>query len=320
MRWQNKPALFKTITFRVPLFTSAVLITALWGMLRLYSRGQENMVLTIFLYAIIIITAISFITLFTRYYLTRRIIALGRVIKGTADGDFVSKIDINSDDEIGELGNEINSMIDGLRERFMFSRFVSKSALQSVKGEIDIDPAGEKKNLTVLFTDMRNFTEYAETRNPETVMEMLNTVMSLQARIIHKNNGEIYKYSGHEIMAVFGGKNMVLRAAKSAEEIRDEIKKINETSVTPLYASFGINTGEMIAGNMGSIDRADRTVIGTAVNTGARLCAAAGRNTIVVSEKSQSYISDKAEFIEHEPLKVKGKDGEVKIYTLVKTL
>ena len=142
---------------------------------------------------------------------------------------------------------------------------------------------------------------------------MLNTVMSLQARIIHKNSGEIYKYSGHEIMAVFGGKNMVLRAAKSAEEIRDEIKKINETSVTPLYASFGINTGEMIAGNMGSIDRADRTVIGTAVNIGARLCAAAGRNTIVVSENSHSYIAKRSEFIEHEPLKVKGKDGEVKI-------
>lgn len=320
MRWQNKPAIFKSITFRVPLFTAVVFMSALWGMARLYSGGRDNTVLIIVMYAIILIVAISLIAFFTKYYLTRRISALRRVIKGTAAGDFVSKIDINSDDEISELGNEINSMIDGLRERFMFSRFVSKSALQSVKGEIDIDPAGEKKTLTVLFTDIRNFTEYAETRNPETVIEMLNTVMSLQARIIYKNSGEIYKYTGHEIMAVFGGKNMVLRAAKSAEEIRDEIKKINETSVTPLYASFGINTGEMIAGNMGSIDRADRTVIGTAVNTGARLCAAAGRNTIVVSEKSQSYIAGKAEFIEHEPLKVKGKDGEVKIFTLVKTL
>jgi adenylate cyclase len=289
-------------------------------MARLYSRGLDNIVLTIFITSIIFIAAISLITLFTRYYLTRRIIALGRVIKGAAAGDFVSKIDVNSDDEISELGNEINSMIDGLRERFMFSRFVSRSALESVKGEIDIDPAGEKKTLTVLFTDIKNFTEYAETRNPETVMEMLNTVMSLQARIIHKHGGEIYKYSGHEIMAVFGGKNMVYRAAKSSVEIRDEIKKINETSVTPVYAGFGINTGDMIAGNMGSIDRADRTVIGTAVNIGARLCAAAGRNTIVVSDNSQSYITKRAEFIEHEPLKVKGKECEVKIFTLVKTL
>lgn len=320
MRWQNKPDLFKSITFRVPLFTAIVLIPGLWGMVRLYPGVQDNAILTILLPVIVIIALTAITAVFTMYYLARRITALSRIIKSAGSGDFISKIDINSDDEIGELGNEINSMIDGLRERFMFSRFVSRSALQSVKGEIDIDPAGEKKNLTVLFTDIKNFTEYAETRNPETVMEMLNTVMSLQARIIHKNSGEIQKYSGHEIMAVFGGKNMVFRAAKSAAEIRDEIKKINETSVTPIYAGFGIHTGEMIAGNMGSIDRADRIVIGAAVNIGARLCAAAGRNTIVVSENSHSYITKRGEFIEHEPLKVKGKEGEVKIYTLVKTL
>jgi len=320
LRWRNKPDFFKTITFRVPLFTAVLLIPGLWGIVRFYPGVQDNEIFTILLPAFVFITVTALTALFTRYYLARRITTLGRIIKGVVNGDFISKIDVNSDDEIGELGNEINSMIDGLRERFMFSRFVSRSAVESVKGEIDIDPAGEKKNLTVLFTDIRNFTEYAETRNPETVIEMLNTVMSLQARIIHKNGGEIQKYYGHEIMAVFGGKNMVLRAVKSTEEIRDEIKKINETSVTPLYASFGINTGEMIAGNMGSIDRTDRTVIGAAVNIGARLCAAAGRNTIVVSENSHSYIAKRAEFIEHEPLKVKGKEGEVKIYTLVKTL
>jgi len=320
LRWQNKPDLFKSITFRVSLFTAAAVFPGLWGTIKFYPVVQDNLILTMVFLSVELIAVTFILTLFIRYYITRRIILISRVIKGVEGGDFIGKIEVNSDDEISELGNEINSMIDGLRERFMFSRFVSKSALEHIKGEIDINPAGEKKNLTVLFTDIRNFTGYAETRNPETVMEMLNTVMSLQARIIHKNAGEIQKYTGHEIMAVFGGKNMVYRAAKSAEDIRDGIKKINETSVTPVFAAFGINTGDMIAGNMGSIDRADRTVIGAAVNLGARLCAIAGRNTIVVSEYSRDYIVKRAEFIEHEPLKLKDKEGEVKIYTLMRTL
>jgi len=286
----------------------------------IYRMARSNVLYSILIYAVVLCALTGVIILFLRRYIIGRILSLGRVVKGVGNGDFITKIDVRSDDEIGELGNEINSMIDGLRERFMLSRYVSKSTLEHVKGEVDILPGGEKKNLTVLFSDIRNFTEYSENRNPETVLEMLNTVMSLQARIIHKNGGDIDKYVGDEIMAVFDGDDMVYRAVKSAEEIRNEIRKLNDSSVTPIYVGIGINTGEMIAGNMGSVERADRTVIGDAVNLGARLCSIAGRNTIVLSEYSKKYISDRAEFREHEAVKVKGKEKKVKIYTLVRTL
>ncbi|HPJ36377.1 MAG TPA: adenylate/guanylate cyclase domain-containing protein [Spirochaetota bacterium] len=285
-----------------------------------YRMARNNIIFSVLLYVVVLVVLTGAIILFLRRYIIGRILELGRVVKGVGSGDFVTKIDVDSVDEIGELGNELNSMIDGLRERFMLSKFVSRSTLEHIKGEMDIFPGGEKRLLTVLFTDIRNFTEYSENRNPETVLEMLNTVMSMQARIIHKNGGDIDKYVGDEIMAVFDGEDMVYRAAKSAEEIRREIRKMNEASVTPIYIGFGINTGEMIAGNMGSVDRADRTVIGDAVNLGARLCSIAGRNTIVLSEHSHGHISERGEFREQKPVRVKGKEKTVKIYTLVRTL
>ena len=79
-----------------------------------------------------------------------------------------------------------------------------------------------------------------------------------------------------------------------------------------------INTGEMISGNMGSGRRMDRTVIGDSVNLGSRLCSVAGRNTIVLSQSSYEEIKDRAVMVEHNPIKVKGKEEPVKIYTLRK--
>jgi adenylate cyclase len=211
-------------------------------------------------------------------------------------------------------------MIDGLRERFKLTRFVSKSTLDHVRDDSDISLGGEKKTLTVLFSDIRNFTNYSEERDPEAVLEMLNRVMNLQSVIIHKYGGDIDKFVGDEIMAVFEGENMALRAVQAAEQIRLELKKMNQTLDTPVYAGIGINTGEMISGNMGSDLRIDRTVIGDSVNLGARLCSVAGKNTIVLSEFTYDLIRDQVEVNAHEPIKVKGKDRRVKIYTLVKTI
>jgi adenylate cyclase len=107
---------------------------------------------------------------------------------------------------------------------------------------------------------------------------------------------------------------------RAAEQIRLEVKKMNQALETPIYVGIGINTGEMISGNMGSDLRIDRTVIGDSVNLGARLCSAAGKNTIVLSEFTYDLIRDQIEVNAHEPIKVKGKDRRVKIYTLVKTI
>lgn len=284
-----------------------------------YKMARDNMIFSLFLYMLVVLILTLLIIQFLRKVVIGRILKVGSIVKGVGLGDFDTKIQIDSSDEIGELGREINSMIDGLRERFKLTRFVSKSTLDHVRDDSEIALGGEKKTLTILFTDIRSFTNYSEARDPETVLEMLNRIMNLQAGVIHKFGGDIDKFVGDEIMAVFEGEDMAYRAVKAAEEIRSEMKKVNLTLETPVYVGIGINTGEMISGNMGSDMRIDRTVIGDAVNLGSRLCSIAGRNTIVLSEFTYNIVRDRVTVNVHDPIKVKGKDIKVKIYTLVST-
>jgi adenylate cyclase len=211
-------------------------------------------------------------------------------------------------------------MIDGLRERFQLEKFVSKSTIDHVHKDEEIKLGGEKKNMTVLFSDIRGFTSYSESKPPELVMERLNKIMQLQANIVLEYGGDVDKYVGDEMFAVFEGDDMVIRAVKAAEDIKSALSKINETEDNPLHLGIGINTGEMISGNMGSLERIDRTVIGDAVNLGARLCSHAGPNTIILSEYSYAYVRDAVIVKEHDPIHVKGKEQPVKIYILRKTL
>lgn len=285
-----------------------------------YRMTRNNIFFSLILYLLIVLVLTVLIIQFLRKTVLERILNVGYIVKGVGKGDFETKIIIDSEDEIGELGSEINRMIDGLKERFKLTRFVSQSTLEHVKRGSEILPGGEKKNLTVLFTDIRNFTHYSESRDPQTVLEMLNRVMNLQAGIIHKYGGDIDKYVGDEIMAVFDGDDMAYRAVRAAEEIRSEMKKLNLTLEMPVQIGFGLNTGEMISGNMGSDRRVDRTVIGDAVNLGSRLCSIAGGSTIVLSEYIYEIVKDRIMANPHEPIMVKGKDQKVKIYTLVKTI
>jgi adenylate cyclase len=281
-----------------------------------YRMARNNVITSIFLYAIVVFVLTLVIIMFLRKALIERILKIGNIVKNVGQGNFDKRFMADRDDEIGDLGREINSMIDGLKERFRLSKFVSKSTLDHVKMDDDIILGGEKKTLTVLFSDIRNFTGYSETRDPVEVLEMLNRVMTLQAEIIHKHGGDIDKFVGDELMAVFEGEGMVHRAAEAALEIRSEMKKINIHEDVPVYVGIGINTGEMIAGNMGSSDRIDRTVIGDAVNLGARLCSIAGKNTIVLSGYSYEYIQDQFRLVQQKPVKVKGKEKAVNVYTL----
>jgi len=295
-------------------------ITISSPMNEVYRMARNNIIFSMFLYMVIVLILTVLIIMFLRKFVIGRILNVGSIVKGVGRGDFETKIVIDSADEIGELGTEINSMIDGLKERFKLTKFVSKSTLDHVKDDSDMSPGGVKKTLTILFTDIRNFTNYSEERDPEIVLEMLNRVMNLQAGIINKYGGDIDKFVGDEIMAVFDGEDMAFRAVKAAEEIRLELKNINLTLDTPVYVGIGINTGEMISGNMGSDERIDRTVIGDAVNLGSRLCSIAGKNTIVLSEFTFDIVQDRVIVNPHDPIKVKGKDRKVQIYTLVKTI
>ncbi len=248
----------------------------------------------------------------------QKILKIGQVAESVGSGDFKQRLEIKTKDEIGRLAHQMNSMVDGLNERFKLSKFVSRSTLEHVKGSEDLLLGGERRDVTVLFTDIRGFTQYSEFKNPEDVMLILNKVMHLQSEIIQAHGGDIDKYVGDEIMAVFEGDDKTEKACMAALEIRNTLLEKQNLEELDVAVGIGINTGEVIMGNMGSSERIDRTIIGDTVNLGSRLCSIAGKNTIVISEFTFENIKNTAVVHKHKPISIKGKSNPVQIYTLKK--
>ncbi len=256
--------------------------------------------------------------IFMKAVVVKPIGSLGNVVRQVGSGNFTVFSSVKSNDEIGELGNRINEMIVGLRERFHLQKFVSKQTVDYVQraSEMGVKLGGERKMATVFFSDVRGFTSFSEKVEPERVVAMLNSLLSRQAAIVKKYGGDIDKYVGDELVAVFQGDLMVKHAVQCSIEIQEMMETHPELIEDQIAIGIGINTGEMVMGAMGSEDRMDFTVIGDAVNLGARLCSAAERGQIIVSEYSARHLADEPSIIltKREPIKVKGKEAFIQIY------
>ena len=124
------------------------------------------------------------------------------------DGDLDVTLDVMTHDEIGVLTQEFNKMIEHLREKLQMQKFVSKSTISMIKEKTrlgDIGLGGARENLAFLFSDVRGFTAMSEKLDPEEVVSILNEYLDLQAEVIKKHDGDIDKFVGDEVMAVFGG-------------------------------------------------------------------------------------------------------------------
>jgi len=182
----------------------------------------------------------------------------------------------------------------GLKERFMMSKFVSSSTVQMIraeKGEVRL--GGDRRNVTVFFSDIRGFTAFSESVEPEVVIDLLNKYLSKQAAIVSKHNGIIDKYVGDEVVAIFEGEDMVDQAVLCAVEIQREIAELNKANAEDIRVGIGINTGMAIVGNVGSNERMDHTVLGNNMNLGARLCSIAQPGQIIISESSWRLLKTK---------------------------
>lgn len=210
-----------------------------------------------------------------------------------------------------------------------FSSYVAPELVESIIEDLGkLALGGEKKELTVLFSDIRGFTSYSEQLDPQDLVKFLNVYLSEMSNVILEEGGTIDKFIGDAIMAIFGAPVSNPEHAKKAcmsalgmvrklKGLNDELKKQNKP---PIDIGIGINTGEMTVGNIGSERRFDYTVIGDAVNLGARL---EGLNKyfgthILISEFTKKQINE-IEFILREvsTVKVKGKEKPVTIYELL---
>lgn len=252
--------------------------------------------------------------------ISRPIVEIGRIAHEVGQGNLRVEVGrVRTRDEVGDLARRINEMIRGLRERFELQKFVSSSTVDAVRGGETVERGGVRHRATVLFSDIRGFTAFSEKVEPEVVIEMLNTYLSVQADLVKAHGGDVDKFVGDELVAVFQGEQMVANAARCADAIQKEIARLNaENPQWDIAIGIGINTGDMIMGAMGSADRMDYTILGDTVNLGARLCSAAGRHKTILSESSAEDLRTTSDFdlLELEPIEVKGKTDPIRIYEL----
>lgn len=232
-------------------------------------------------------------------------------------GDFGAKSAIVSRDEIGELGQAVNRMSDGLAQREFikktFSQYVDpKLAPRIMSGELMV---GQRMKAVVLFSDIRGFTRMSEKMQPEQVVTILNDYFEDMVSAIRQQGGVIDKFIGDAIMAHWGVPDPVpdgaVRAVAAALAMRDAMAKISakfEAQGMPkIGIGIGINLGEVIAGPLGSNDKKEYTVIGDVVNTAQRGEANAMAQQILITE---SVFREVEAFVDAEALEgriVKGK-------------
>ena len=157
---------------------------------------------------------------------------------------------------------------------------------------------------------------FSEKRSPERVVDSLNRVLNIQTEIIHRYGGDVDKYVGDEVVALFTGEEQGGNACRSAVAIQSEMSAGKNTRYDSLQVGIGINTGEVILGMIGSEKRADFTVIGDPVNLGSRLCSAAEPGAILISNSTFQQVKDLVSVSKPYRLKAKGKADFQLVYFL----
>jgi class 3 adenylate cyclase len=238
-------------------------------------------------------------------------------------GQFTTKVPIRSRDELGQLAASFNEMADGLALKEKYHNVLNMVAdrdvaEQLVRGEVKL--GGERREVSILFCDIRGFTSLAQGMRPEEVIAMLNTHMTALTSVVHEHQGVVDKFVGDLIMALFGAPKSyghdALRAALCALQMIDERGKLNRQSERPIQIGIGIATGEVVAGCMGASNRIDYTVLGERVNLASRLCGQAEPGQILVDQETRKRLKDSFVTQELQPRKLKGYEEPVRVWVL----
>ncbi|MBI2945665.1 MAG: adenylate/guanylate cyclase domain-containing protein [Candidatus Wallbacteria bacterium] len=214
--------------------------------------------------------------------------------------------------------------------RKMFSHYLNPSVVQwlvSHPGALRL--GGESRELTVLFSDIRGFTSLSEKLGPERLVALLNDYLSRMTEIVFRHEGTLDKYIGDALMAFFGAPveqpDHAERCCRAALQMLVALESFNRTQRdaggAELAIGIGINTGEMIVGNMGSIMRFDYTVMGDAVNLASRL---EGQTKpygvqLIVGERTRTRLGRRFLVRELDSIRVKGKLEPARIFELLGT-
>lgn len=233
-----------------------------------------------------------------------------------------------------QLKRTVKNALDSYRRKRLLNRYVPKEIVEEVLRRPDNEIlAGVEQEVTVMFLDIRNSTQlfHSETLGVQAALQRLNTYFRELLVVLDKyDNGILDKFMGDGIMALFGLPVSYSRtpsqdardAVLAALEMRERVQRLNRQARPPLTIGIGISTGWVIAGNVGTEERANYTVLGNDVNIASRLEKAARpiKDGILISQNTYDYVKEIVKVEPYDPLPAKGKRGRVPVYQVLERL
>lgn len=261
----------------------------------------------------------------------RPVLRLEALAQSVAKGNFDAKSeerDLRRQDEIGDLSKAFNKMTDFLKRgqfiRHAFERYVSPELADKIYQDPSATTAGlgDRREVTILFLDIRGFTKLSERMSAEDVVKFLVNFFNRVSEPVFSGEGAIDKFIGDAMLAVFGFPvahgDDPYRAVAAAIQIQQIIADYNRERSTwglePVAVGIGINTGMVVAGNVGCERKLDYTVIGDAVNVASRLCSIAKAHEILISDSTYDRIRRRVSAESQGEQQVRGREQAIEIF------
>lgn len=296
---------YSTKVFLLLLITAILLIGIFW------SPSKINLPLSAIVLGLIIVTGLTLFAMYRIWFPTAEL--------------FLSSLLIII---VGYATKYVSEDAQKRAIRSAFNLYLQKELVEQIIDQPELlKLGGDKKELTVLFSDLAGFTTISENTPPEELVTFLNEYLSEMTNIVFKNNGTLDKYIGDAIMAFWGApipeEDHAYYACKCVLEMEEKLKELQvkwESEGLPApHVRYGLNSGPMVVGNMGSNDRFSYTVLGDNVNLGARLEPANKDfgTKILISQSTQEQVKDRMLTREAALMKAKGKTKPIRIFELI---
>ena len=248
----------------------------------------------------------------------------------TSAGSYSDPIQVRTADEVGQLTSAFNEMMEGLRQRDFirdtFGRYVTKEVVEELLDTSEgLKLGGEVREVTIMFSDLRGFTPLCEQLAPDVIIAVLNSYLSRMSTIIGEYKGTINEFIGDAILTFFGAPvkhgDSPARAVACALAMQLSMEAVNRENqkkrLPPLSMGIGVNTGDVIVGNIGSEERAKYGVVGHHINLASRVEGMTVGDQILITPSTYEQVKEVVIVRAVHPVKFKGVQEKIDLYDVV---
>jgi class 3 adenylate cyclase/HAMP domain-containing protein len=314
-----------------------------------FQNDRQFLTITVAAFSVVsLITALAFGAVLS-WSLIRPVRRIDSALARIADGDFGQMVDVPNRDEFGRLTVNLNrtstrlaslyseltslnqnlektieEQLSQLRRTEELRRYVSPHVADAIVSDSRVTLTPTRRNLSILVSDIRGFTEMSERMEPEELIEALNQYFTAMTDVVFRHGGTLDKFLGDGILAFFGEpipfEDHAERAVAAAFEGRDVLERLRSKWMLQyeeeLTVGIGISTGYVTVGNIGSENRLEYTVIGNHVNVASRLATSASAGQVLVTDRTMAAVRDHVIGIELETITLKGVQRPLRIFEI----